>query len=433
MSSEIYNIVAQNTDGVNEGIAVGGDQFTGSTLIENLLRFEKTKEVKMLVCLGEIGGTAEYEIVEAIKKNKIKKPLVIWCTGTVAKQFRTEVQFGHAGAKSGIENESAQAKNRALKEAGAYVPKSFNEFGDLIKKVYEENVPKPKRAWKETKIADYNYVPADFAQMLKLRQVRKAASIVSTISDDRGEEPTYNKRPISEYSKKTIGRVINALWFEGKLSKTGEEFLELAIKLSADHGPAVSTAHNSIVTSRAGNNLIMSLIAGLTTIGPRHGGAIDEAARWVIDAVERNLSGKDIVVEHKKAGRLIMGIGHRIKSAQNPDKRVTILKNFARNLSGKQTTMYPPHLSKALEVETETLKKKSNLILNVDGAIGAIFVDTLFDAGFKGNDIKELIDLGALNAIFVIGRSIGIIGHAIDQKRLKEGLYRHDWDDILYL
>ncbi len=54
--------------------------------------------------------------------------------------FPTEVQFGHAGAKSGEQSESAFAKNKALKDAGAYVPNSFNDFGDLISQVYQKLV-----------------------------------------------------------------------------------------------------------------------------------------------------------------------------------------------------------------------------------------------------------------------------------------------------
>ena len=41
--------------------------------------------------------------------------------------------------------------------------------------------------------------------------------------------------------------------------------------------------------------------------------------------------------------------------------------------------------------------------------------------------------IGTLNGLFVLGRSIGFIGHYLDQKRLKQGLYRHPWDDISYM
>lgn len=52
------------------------------------------------------------------------------------------------------------------------------------------------------------------------------------------------------------------------------------IMLCADHGPCVSGAHNAIVTSRAGKDLVSCLVSGLLTIGPRFGGAIDDAARY---------------------------------------------------------------------------------------------------------------------------------------------------------
>ena len=48
-------------------------------------------------------------------------------------------------------------------------------------------------------------------------------------------------------------------------------------------------------------------------------------------------------------------------------------------------------------------------------------------------EAQEFIDVGTLNALFVLGRSMGFIGHYLDQKRLKQGLYRHPWDDISYV
>ena len=116
LSNEAYNIIARNTDGLYEGIAIGGDTYPGSTLLDHLLRFENIPDVKMLVCLGEVGGSGEYDIAEALKNKKITKPLVIWVTGTCSKAFKTEVQFGHAGAKAGCEAETADAKNAALKK-----------------------------------------------------------------------------------------------------------------------------------------------------------------------------------------------------------------------------------------------------------------------------------------------------------------------------
>lgn len=96
------------------GIAIGGDSFPGSTLSDHCLRYENIPQVKIIVVLGELGGTDEYSLVEALKAGKIKKPVVAWVSGTCAKLFKSEVQFGHAGAKSGGQAESAQVRGRPL-------------------------------------------------------------------------------------------------------------------------------------------------------------------------------------------------------------------------------------------------------------------------------------------------------------------------------
>lgn len=81
----------------------------------------------------------------------------------------------------------------------------------------------------------------------------------------------------------------------------------------------------------------------------------------------------------------------------------------------------------------------------VDRLLGKCDVPTIFVAGPEGYNLafcllfycseeaQEYINIGAINSLFVLGRSIGFIGHYMDQKRLKQGLYRHPWDDISYV
>lgn len=135
----------------------------------------------------------------------------------------------------------------------------------------------------------------------------------------------------------------------------------------------------------------------------------------------------------KKENKLILGIGHRIKSKLNPDKRVDLIVNFAKKYwSGDDWK--DSVLGFALAVEEITTKKKANLILNVDGAIAAAFVDMVRSCGaFTREEADQFIDVGALNGLFTLSRSIGIIGHVMDQKRLNQGLYRHPWADIAYI
>ncbi|VAI90857.1 unnamed protein product [Triticum turgidum subsp. durum] len=365
MSNELYNTIARVTDGIYEGIAIGGDVFPGSTLSDHILRFNNIPQVKMMVVLGELGGSDEYSLVEALKQGKVQKPVVAWVSGTCARLFKSEVQFGHAGAKSGGELESAQAKNQALRDAGAVVPTSFEALESVIKETFEKlveegNIPPVPEVTPPP-------IPEDLNTAIKSGKVRAPTHIISTISDDR-------------------------------------------------------------VTARAGKDLVSSLVSGLLTIGPRFGGAIDDAARYFKDAYDRDLTPYEFVEGMKKKGIRVPGIGHRIKSRDNRDKRVQLLQKYAH-------AHFPSvkYMEYAVQVETYTLSKANNLVMNVDGAIGSLFLDLLSGSGmFSKQEIDEIVEIGYLNGLFVLARSIGLIGHTFDQKRLKQPLYRHPWEDVLY-
>ena len=431
MSNELFNVIAQHTNGIYEGIAIGGDAYPGSTFYEHLLRYEHNPEIKMLVLLGEVGGEDEYQVAEALKNKTIKKPLAAWVTGTCAKEFPSEVQFGHAGAKSGVQNESADAKNKALAKAGAIVPQSFNDFGEKIHQVYGDLVK--RGIVKEQEEAPVPSFPQNFESALKEKKIRKTKEMMCSISCDTGQEATYLGVPITRILEDTssgLGYVIGLLWFKKRLPPFACAYIVLILKAIADHGPCVSGAHNTIVAARAGKDLISSLASGLLTIGPRFGGAIDSAAIMFKNAFDRKLSPSVFVQEMKDRGELIPGIGHKIKSTKNPDSRVVFLKTFTLDNFAVHSL-----LDYALEVEKITTAKKENLILNVDGCIGVSFVDMLksMDTLFTPDEVDGAISLGCLNALFVLGRSIGMMGHYFDQKRYGEGLYRYPQNDVLYL
>jgi ATP-citrate lyase alpha-subunit len=97
---------------------------------------EKNPDVKYMILLGEVGGTEEYKVIEAIKDGTLTKPIIAWCIGTIAKYYDSGVQFGHAGASANAESETADFKNAEMKEAGFHVPTSFNELPEMIKEVY---------------------------------------------------------------------------------------------------------------------------------------------------------------------------------------------------------------------------------------------------------------------------------------------------------
>ncbi|KAI8014138.1 ATP-citrate synthase beta chain protein 1 [Camellia lanceoleosa] len=104
-----------------------------------------------------------------------------------------------------------------------------------------------------------------------------------------------------------VGDVISLLWFKRSLPRYCTRFIEICVMLCADHGHCVSGAHNTIVTARAGKDLVSSLVSGLLTIGPRFGGAIDDAAaRYFKDAYEKVLVALTSFEGHSKATMLLI-------------------------------------------------------------------------------------------------------------------------------
>jgi ATP-citrate lyase alpha-subunit len=427
--NELAHTIALNADGIAEGVAIGGDRFAGSGFLDHLLRMQRNPQVRYLLLLGEVGGTEEYRVIEAIRDGRITKPVIGWCIGTIGEHFSTGVQFGHAGASASSELETAVSKNAAMRVAGMHVPKSFNDLPEIINAVYRE-------LHAEGVIGDINEpvvtaLPEDCQTALAAGRVRKRTHFTCTISDDRGDEATYAGLPISRVATPdtgySIGDVITLLWFKRRYPKWASNFLETVIKTVADHGPAVSGAHNARVTTRAGKDLISALATGLLTIGPRFGGAIDGAARWFRYGQTGQLSATEFIDYMAGQGQFIPGIGHRIKSLRNPDLRVDGITQYARQ-HFPETRL----LDYAQEVEQLTTRKKDSLILNVDGAIGVLMVDMWQGLGYPESEIDQFIETGTLNAFFVLGRSIGFIGHILDEKRLNMPLYRHPFDDILY-
>jgi ATP-citrate lyase alpha-subunit len=427
--NELAHTIALNADGISEGVAIGGDRFAGSGFLEHMLRMQDIPAVKYLLMLGEVGGSEEYRVIDAVQDGRISKPVIGWCIGTIASHFSTGVQFGHAGASASSDREMARTKNEAMRSAGIRVPRSFNDLPEIINGVHRE-------LHAEGLIEDLaepviTPLPEDCQTALRAGRVRKGTHFTCTISDDRGEEATYAGIPISAVATPDtgygIGDVITLLWFRRRYPAWASAFLETVIKTVADHGPAVSGAHNARVTARAGKDIISALASGLLTIGPRFGGAIDGAAHWFKLGADRGLAADEFIDYMAEQGMVIPGIGHRIKSTKNPDRRVEGLKQYA-----EQHFPATRLLDYALDVERHTTRKKDNLILNVDGAVGVLMVDMWRGLGYSDGEIDRFIDTGTLNAFFVLGRSIGFIGHILDEKRLNMPMYRHPFDDILY-
>jgi ATP-citrate lyase alpha-subunit len=410
LSNEIIWICSQFADGITTAIGIGGDAYPGTDYVAYLEKFEQDPRTKAVVIVGEMGGDLEERAAEwfGAKRRRIKLLAVV--SGFCQESLPKGMKFGHAGAKEGLKGEgSARSKADAFKKAGAIVPETFGALGPAIKSVYEEFVKNGQvHPIPDLRPEELPRLPKPVEESMKSGEVMVAPLIKTTISDDRGDEPLYDGYPASELINKgyEIPHVMGLLWDKRLISQQDAEIIKRIIMLSADHGPCVSGALGTIIAACAGIGMSQSVAAGLIMIGPRFGGAVTDAGRWFKHAVDNNMSVDDFLGYMKKNVGPVPGIGHRVKSLRNPDKRVKELVSYVKGL-GRPS----PHLDFALAIEKVTSAKKENLILNVDGTMAAVLVDI----GFP---------VDSLNGFFILSRTIGLIGHWADQKRQESRLIR---------
>ncbi|MCO6544968.1 MAG: succinate--CoA ligase subunit alpha [Gilliamella sp.] len=128
-----YEAVKQTTDiglGQSVCVGIGGDPIPGSDFISILALLEQDPKTEIIVMIGEIGGSAEEEAAEYIKK-QVTKPVIAYIAGVSAPSGK---RMGHAGAIVSGKKGSAAEKSKALQSAGITVVTSLTNIGNEVKK-----------------------------------------------------------------------------------------------------------------------------------------------------------------------------------------------------------------------------------------------------------------------------------------------------------
>ncbi len=408
MTNELIRAVANAGKRVSFSISIGGDRFPITALSDVLRLAQNDPKTEAIVYFGELGGSDEYEIVEMLEKKELTKPILCYIAGVIDEAFDEHMQFGHAKALVATKDQSARAKRDALAKAGATAPETFPGFLQALRDLSIEEIRDTVTAME----------PLD----------GRRASILSTRKIvDLEAVPVFVKDGVLIPQKQNaFARAVAQALLGREVSEPTAAFMENILELLIDHGGHVSGAVNTMITARAGKDMVSSLSAGLLTIGPRFGGAVNDAARTWREGVAAGKTAADFVEEKTRAGKLLSGIGHRKYRVGIPDPRVAALAEFSTLLTAH------PHYDFARSVEEVTTGKNGSLILNVDGVMAALLLDLLAEKeGLSGQELDEFIDAEFFNALFIIPRSVGFIAHYIEQKRNDEGLFRLP-DDLLF-
>ncbi|WP_019177398.1 succinate--CoA ligase subunit alpha [Methanomassiliicoccus luminyensis] len=127
-----YEVVSSLTAagiGQSTCIGIGGDPVTGTSFLDALDLFEEDELTHQIVLIGEIGGTAEEDAAERIRRGR--KPVVAYVAGRSAPPGK---RMGHAGAIISRGKGTAQSKIEALEKAGALVAKVSSDIPGLVRK-----------------------------------------------------------------------------------------------------------------------------------------------------------------------------------------------------------------------------------------------------------------------------------------------------------
>ncbi len=391
MSSSTAYYCGQAGVRISSIVHIGGDAVLGLRIPDVAEMFEKDPATDSIIVFGEIGGSQEEELAELMASGRVTKPVVAYIGGKAA---TSGTRFSHAGAIIEGNRGTHAGKVAALRGAGGTVVEAFGQLPEAVVAMLRAKGSRSlmsdaerKAVWTTgvTRIAP-NQVAVrgrDIAGLMGNTSFGAAVYLIlsGTLPDER------------------VGRLMDAI-----------------LVSSIDHGATPPSCLAARTVASTGAGLSQSVAAGIMSINRHHGGAIEDAARYLggllAKAAEMRVGLDEVataeVAKIKGSGDRISGFGHRVHTK---DPRTARLFELAA--AAGLTEAQGRHIGAARAVERAFATIGKPLPINVDGAIGAI----LADLG---------LDPRVFNGIFMIARTPGLVAHVVEEQTREKPMRRID-------
>ncbi len=395
MASSTGYYVGQAGVKISTIVHIGGDAILGLRIPDVALKFQDDPQTDAIVLFGEIGGSQEEDLADAMIKGRITKPVIAYIGGKAA---REGTRFSHAGAIIEGNKGTHAGKVKALRDAGATVVDAFGELPAAV-------VDTLNRHGKSGALMTDTERKAVWSTAITKIEPNKVMVRGHDIADLMG--------------RVSFGAAVYLI-LKGELpdERVGK-LMDAILVASIDHGATPPSALAARTVASTGAGLSQAVAAGIMSINKHHGGAIEDCARQLAGVVARadrdNVSleeaAKAELMDMKARGARMAGFGHRIHTQDPRTKRMFELADEA-NASRK-------HVAAARAMEKAFADTGKPLPINVDGAIGAI----LADLG---------LDPRVFNGIFMIARTPGLVAHVTEEQTRERPMRRIDPENHAY-